>query len=78
MTVRPTHCAFCSEPFRARDGYVEFWRTSDGGQLLFRVLRRRRRGSAIPKATRRSSRSSCCPIVSITQVFPIVNLPARG
>ena len=26
----PIHCMFCSELFRPRDGYVEFWRTSNG------------------------------------------------
>ena len=26
----PIRCMFCSEPFRPRDGYVEFWRTSTG------------------------------------------------
>ena len=26
----PFHCMFCGEPFRFRDGYVEFWRTSAG------------------------------------------------
>ena len=26
----PTRCQFCGEPFRLRDGYVEFWRTSAG------------------------------------------------
>ena len=26
----PTRCEFCGEPFRLRDGYVEFWRTSAG------------------------------------------------
>ena len=30
MTESSTRCAFCNEPFRSRDGYVEFWRTSDG------------------------------------------------
>ncbi len=24
------HCMFCGEPFRPRDGYVEFWRSSTG------------------------------------------------
>jgi hypothetical protein len=23
-------CAFCNKPFHSRDGYIEFWRTSDG------------------------------------------------
>src|SRR5215831_16421465 len=26
----PRCCMFCGEPFRPRDGYVEFWRTSAG------------------------------------------------
>jgi hypothetical protein len=26
----PVHCMFCGEPFRPRDGCVEFWRTSTG------------------------------------------------
>jgi hypothetical protein len=30
MIAGPTRCAFCNEPFRSRDGYVEFWRASDG------------------------------------------------
>jgi hypothetical protein len=30
VTVSPTFCAFCKQPFPSRDGYVEFWRTSDG------------------------------------------------
>jgi hypothetical protein len=30
MTGSPIGCAFCNEAFRPRDGYVEFWRTSDG------------------------------------------------
>jgi len=25
-----TRCAFCNKPFGPRDGYFEFWRTSDG------------------------------------------------
>ena len=29
-TGSPIGCAFCNEAFRPRDGYVEFWRTSDG------------------------------------------------
>jgi hypothetical protein len=29
-TGSSTHCAFCSQPFRVRDGYVEFWRASNG------------------------------------------------
>jgi hypothetical protein len=30
MTESSTRCAFCNEPFPSRDGYDEFWRTSDG------------------------------------------------
>jgi hypothetical protein len=30
MNGSPRCCMFCGEPFRARDGYVEFWRTSAG------------------------------------------------
>ena len=30
MNDSPNRCMFCSEPFRPRDGYVEFWRTSTG------------------------------------------------
>jgi|GEM_PF-2935831 len=30
MTERSTRCTFCNRPFRPRDGYVEFWRRSDG------------------------------------------------
>ena len=30
MTGSPIGCAFCNKAFRSRDGYVEFWRTSDG------------------------------------------------
>ena len=30
MNGSPIRCMFCSEPFRPRDGYVEFWRTSTG------------------------------------------------
>ena len=30
MTESSTRCAFCNKPFRPRDGYFEFWRTSDG------------------------------------------------
>ena len=30
MSGSPTRCAFCNLPFRLRDGYLEFWRTSDG------------------------------------------------
>ena len=30
MAVTPTRCAFCNQPFRLRDGFLEFWRTSDG------------------------------------------------
>jgi hypothetical protein len=30
MTGSPTCCAFCNQPFRIRDGYLEFWRASDG------------------------------------------------
>ena len=30
VTVCPTRCAFCNEPFRSRDGHVECWRTPDG------------------------------------------------
>ena len=26
----PLYCVFCGEPFRSRDGSVEFWRTSAG------------------------------------------------
>ncbi len=26
----PTRCTFCNEPFRPCNGYVEFWRTSNG------------------------------------------------
>jgi hypothetical protein len=26
----PIHYIFCGEPFRLREGYVEFWRTSTG------------------------------------------------
>ena len=26
----PRCCMFCREPFRPRDGYIEFWRTSAG------------------------------------------------
>jgi len=26
----PFHCMFCGQPFRPRDGYVEFWRSSTG------------------------------------------------
>jgi hypothetical protein len=29
-TGSPTRCAFCSQPFRNRDGYLEFWRASNG------------------------------------------------
>ena len=29
-TESSTRCAFCDKPFRPRDGYFEFWRTSDG------------------------------------------------
>jgi hypothetical protein len=29
-TESSARCAFCNKPFRPRDGYVEFWRTSDG------------------------------------------------
>jgi hypothetical protein len=25
-----TRCAFCNQPFPLRDGYLEFWRTSEG------------------------------------------------
>ena len=30
MTGSPTRCAFCNQLFRLRDGYREFWRTSEG------------------------------------------------
>jgi len=30
MNGSPRCCMFCGEPFRPRDGYVEFWRTSAG------------------------------------------------
>ena len=30
MNSSPIHCMFCSEPFRRRDGFVEFWRTATG------------------------------------------------
>jgi hypothetical protein len=30
MTGSPTRCAFCNQPFHLREGYVEFWRTSEG------------------------------------------------
>jgi hypothetical protein len=30
MNGNPIRCMFCSEAFRPRDGYVEFWRTSTG------------------------------------------------
>jgi len=30
VAVSPTQCAFCNKPFSPRDGYLEFWRTSDG------------------------------------------------
>jgi hypothetical protein len=36
MTGSPIGCAFCNEPFRPRDGYVEFWRTSYGLSAPFR------------------------------------------
>lgn len=56
----PRCCMFCGEPFRPRDGYVEFWRTSagqhfcsefcadDAEEALFR--RRRAAVSAAPVA----------------------------
>jgi hypothetical protein len=25
-----TRCAFCNEPLRTREGYVEFWRSANG------------------------------------------------
>ena len=30
MNGSPIHCRFCGEPFRRRDGFVEFWRTATG------------------------------------------------
>ena len=30
MNSNPIRCMFCGEPFRHRDGHVEFWRTSTG------------------------------------------------
>jgi ribosomal protein L24E len=30
VNASPRCCMFCGEPFRPRDGYVEFWRTSAG------------------------------------------------
>jgi hypothetical protein len=30
VTRASTLCTFCNRPFHSRDGYVEFWRTSDG------------------------------------------------
>jgi hypothetical protein len=30
MHGSPTRCTFCNEPFRFRNGYVEFWRASNG------------------------------------------------
>ena len=30
MTGSPTRCAFCDQPFLSRDGYLEFWRASNG------------------------------------------------
>jgi len=30
MTGSPTSCAFCNQPFRIRDGHLEFWRASTG------------------------------------------------
>ena len=30
LTVGATRCAFCNKPFRANEGYLEFWRTSEG------------------------------------------------
>jgi hypothetical protein len=26
----PTRCTFCNAPFRVRNGFVEFWRASNG------------------------------------------------
>ena len=28
--VSAARCSFCNRPFRSRDGYFEFWRTSNG------------------------------------------------
>ena len=33
MTESSTRCAFCNKPFCPRDGYVEFWRTSEGNHF---------------------------------------------
>ncbi len=30
MPGSPTRCAFCEQPFRRRDSYLESWRASDG------------------------------------------------
>jgi hypothetical protein len=30
MNASPTRCTFCNEPFRFHNGYVEFWRASNG------------------------------------------------
>jgi hypothetical protein len=30
MNNGPICCMFCGEPFRRRDGFVEFWRTATG------------------------------------------------
>jgi hypothetical protein len=52
----PTRCAFCNEPFRVRNGYVEFWRASNGDHFCSEfcaddaeeALFRKRRAAATP------------------------------
>jgi hypothetical protein len=30
VSGNPTHCTFCKKRLPSRDGFVEFWRNSDG------------------------------------------------
>jgi len=33
INTSPTRCIFCNKALRCRDGYVEFWRTSNGSHF---------------------------------------------